>query len=183
MGAIIMKRLGVFCGARSGNKPDFAIGAKHVGELLLKNEIELVYGGGRCGLMGALADTVLDGGGNVIGVVPKFLLEKEGHSKLTKLHIVDTMHERKSLIFSLANAFLLMPGGSGSLDEFFEIFTWSQLNLHDKPCAILNFNHYYDHLIQFLDHAVATGFLEEKDRKKIKIITSIPEIIQLLASD
>ncbi|WP_019217674.1 LOG family protein [Legionella tunisiensis] len=156
-----MKRLGVFCGSHSGNQPDFAIAAKHVGQLLLKNKIELVYGGGRLGLMGTLANTILKGGGNVIGVVPKFLLDKEGHPNLTKLHIVETMHERKALIFSLADAFLLMPGGSGSLDEFFEIYTWSQLHLHDKPCAILNYNRYYDDLIRFLDHAVAAGFLEK----------------------
>lgn len=174
------RRLGIFCGAHIGKDPCFKETTKSVGKLLVANDIELVYGGGRLGLMGVLADSVLDSGGVAIGVETYSLLDKEGHPGLTKLYTVKTMHERKALMSQLSDAFLLLPGGAGSLDEFFEVYTWNQLKLHTKPCAILNINHYYDSLIQFIDHAVEQEFLDKSSRKKLRILNDPKFILDLL---
>jgi uncharacterized protein (TIGR00730 family) len=174
------KHLGIFCGSHIGKDPCYQVTTKSVAELLVANNIELVYGGGRLGLMGLLADTMLELGGVVIGVETQFLLAREGHSGLTKLHTVETMHERKALMSQLSDAFLLLPGGAGSLDEFFEVYTWGQLKLHSKPCAILNADHYYDFLIQFIDHAVEKEFIESEDRNTLQILNNIPSVLDLL---
>ena len=180
IGYLMKKSLCIFCGSHLGNNSSFSEATKAVAKLLVTNNIQLVYGGGRLGLMGVLANTMLELGGVVIGVQTRFLLGREGHAKLTKLHIVETMHERKALMSKLADAFLLLPGGAGSLDEFFEVYTWSQLKLHSKPCAILNVNNYYDSLIQFITHAVENEFLEQKDRNKLKIFNTIAPILELM---
>ncbi len=136
--------------------------------LLVDRGIGLVYGGGSVGLMGVIADTMLESGGEVIGVIPRTLWMREvGHSGLTELHIVETMHERKALMADLSDGFIAMPGGLGTLEELFEAWTWSQLGLHKKPCALLDVGGYFDHLVAFLDHAVADGFVNETNRRML----------------
>ncbi len=128
--------------------------------MLLQQEIDLVYGGSNVGLMAAIADTVLEGGGNVTGIIPHALHGKEiAHTGLTELHVVDSMHERKSLMAVLSDGFIAMPGGFGTLEEIIEVITWGQLGFHDKPCGLLNVGGYFDHLLAFLDHSRAEGFL------------------------
>jgi uncharacterized protein (TIGR00730 family) len=155
-----IRRLCVFCGSSSGTRPDYETAAVRFGEQLSKLKIALVYGGGRVGLMGALADAVLSTGGHAIGVMPRALVEKEiAHTGLTQLHVVKSMHERKALMADLSDAFVLLPGGFGSWEEFCEVVTWSQLGIHQKPCGVLNVAGYYDPLLSMAAHAVAEGFL------------------------
>src|SRR5208283_657886 len=142
--------------------------AEQLGRILAARGIELVYGGGNIGLMGVLADTVLAAGGRVTGVIPESLMAREvGHRGLTKLHIVKSMHERKALMADLSDAFIAMPGGFGTLEEFCEIVTWSQLGLHEKPCGLFNVEGYYDPLLALFDHAVSEGFLREENRQLV----------------
>jgi uncharacterized protein (TIGR00730 family) len=153
-------RLCVFCGSSTGLRPSYSEAAAQLGQSLADSKTALVFGGGRVGLMGILADSVLAAGGQAIGVMPRALVEKEiAHPSLTKLHVVDSMHQRKALMADLADAFLLLPGGFGSWEEFCEIVTWLQLGIHRKPCAILNVAGYYDGLLSLADHALAEGFL------------------------
>jgi uncharacterized protein (TIGR00730 family) len=155
-----IRRLCVFCGSSTGARPAYAEAAAQVGRVIANSKIELVFGGGRVGLMGILADSVLAAGGQAIGVMPLALVEKEiAHASLTKLHVVESMHQRKAMMADLADAFLLLPGGFGSWEEFCEIVTWLQLGIHRKPCAILNVAGYYDGLLSLADHALAEGFL------------------------
>jgi uncharacterized protein (TIGR00730 family) len=143
----------------------YAEAAEALGRLLVKRGMGLVYGGGKVGLMGTIADAVLAGGGEVVGVIPRALVLKEvAHEKLSELRIVDSMHERKALMADLADGFIALPGGYGTLDEFCEILTWAQLGLHQKPCGVLNVGGYYDHFIQLLDHAVQEEFLKRAHR-------------------
>lgn len=152
----------VYCGSRSGNEPEFARVAQQVGNWIGKNKGQLVYGGGRNGLMGILADATLAAGGLVIGVIPKALVEKEwAHNGCTELHVVETMHERKRIMAEHADAFLALPGGIGTLEEFFEAWTWRQLGYHDKPVGLLNMGGYYDNLLAFLNSSVKDGFMNE----------------------
>jgi len=152
----------VYCGSRPGHEPEFAALAREVGSWIGQNGGQLVYGGGHNGLMGILADAALAAGARVIGVIPKALVEKEwGHSGCTELHIVDNMHERKRIMAEHADAFLALPGGIGTLEEFFEVWTWRQLGYHDKPVGLLNLNGFYDSLLAFLGAAVASGFMSE----------------------
>lgn len=152
----------VYCGSRSGNQPEFARVAQQVGNWIGRNKGQLVYGGGRNGLMGILADATLAAGGLVIGVIPKALVEKEwAHNGCTELHIVETMHERKRIMAEHADAFLALPGGIGTLEEFFEAWTWRQLGYHDKPVGLLNMGGYYDNLLAFLNSSVKDGFMNE----------------------
>ena len=145
----------VYCGANWGNKPIYADTAIALGKQLVKQKLELVYGGGSVGLMGIIADTVLVEGGKVIGVIPDFLNVKEvGHTGLTELHEVKSMHERKAMMEKLCDGVIVLPGGYGTMDEVFEMLTWSQLGLHRKPIGILNVNGYYDHLIAQMDRMV-----------------------------
>lgn len=155
-----MKRLCVYCGASSGAAPQYAAGARALAAALVEAGIALVYGGGNVGLMGIIADEVMRSGGEVTGVIPKALLELEvGHRALSQLHVVNDMHERKAMMMDLADGFIAMPGGFGTLEELFEVLTWSQLGLHGKPIGILNIDGFFDGLIAFADHQVKTGFL------------------------
>ncbi len=160
-----MPRICVFCGSSSGNNPAYSHAAEQLGRSLAERKIDLVYGGARVGLMGLLADTVLNNGGRVIGVMPEALVQKEiAHTGLTDLHVVESMHERKSKMADLADGFIAMPGGFGTLEEFCEVLTWSQLGLHRKNCGVLNVCGYYDGLLALFDHAVAEGFLKSSNR-------------------
>ena len=150
----------VYCGSRSGTSPEFAAVARQIGAWIGANGGQLVYGGGHNGLMGVVADATLAAGGRVVGVIPKALVDKEwAHQGCTELHIVDTMHERKRIMAEHADAFLALPGGIGTLEEFFEVWTWRQLGYHNKPVGLLNQNGYYDHLLAFLAASVKNGFM------------------------
>ena len=152
----------VYCGSRSGNSPEFAALAREVGTWIGRHGGQLVYGGGHNGLMGILADAALAAGARVIGVIPKALVEKEwAHTGCTELHVVENMHERKRIMAEHADAFLALPGGIGTLEEFFEVWTWRQLGYHDKPVGLLNLGGFYDSLLSFLGSAVASGFMNE----------------------
>ena len=162
------RRICVFCGSNSGTDPAYRDSAIHLGRLLAKRRIELVYGGGNVGLMSVLADSVLEANGRVIGVIPESLMAKEvGHLGLTELRIVKSMHERKALMADLSDGFIAMPGGFGTFEEFCEVVTWSQLAIHAKPCGLLNVNGYYDPLLDLFDHAVREGFLREENRRLV----------------
>ena len=155
-----MKRVCVFTGSNGGVRSEYPSAARALGLALAERGIGLVYGGARVGLMGVLADAALSGGGHVIGVMPQALIDKEvAHHGLSELRVVKSMHERKAMMADLADGFIAMPGGWGTLDEFFEILTWAQLGLHRKPCGLLNVHGYYDRLLGFVEHATAEGFL------------------------
>jgi len=157
-----MKSISVFCGSNSGGKPEYKAASEAFGKLLVRENIRLVYGGGNVGLMGTISSSVMAAGGEVIGVIPKFLADKElAHTDVTKLHIVGSMHERKALMADLSDGFVALPGGIGTLEELFEVFTWAQLGLHEKPCAVLNVAGFYDHLYEFLRHTVEMRFMKE----------------------
>ncbi len=156
-----MKSLCVFCGSSPGANGAYANAARSFGELLAKNNITLVFGGGKVGLMGQLADSVLSNGGEAIGIIPESLMKKEiAHAGLTHLHVVSNMHERKATMYNLADAFVALPGGTGTLDELFEVFTWIQLGLLAKPLGLLNVNGYFTHLTAFLYHTVEERFVK-----------------------
>ncbi|MGM8216110.1 TIGR00730 family Rossman fold protein [Bacillaceae bacterium W0354] len=172
-----MKKVAVFCGSREGNDPIFMEDAKKMGKLLANCGIELIYGGSMLGCMGAVAQGALENGGKVIGVTTKKLLNVElVHNHLTELHVVDTMHQRKAMMAERAEAFIALPGGIGTLEEWFEVFTWAQIGYHSKPCAFLNIDNYYDPLIDLFDHMIEKGFADssyknliilEKEPKKL----------------
>ncbi|MGV8805518.1 MAG: LOG family protein [Polaromonas sp.] len=171
----------VYCGSRSGNNPEFADLARQVGRWIGEHGGQLVYGGGRSGLMGILADAALDAGARVIGVIPKALVEKEyAHTGCTELHIVETMHERKRIMAEHADAFLALPGGIGTLEEFFEVWTWRQLGYHDKPVGLLNLNGFYDSLLVFLQSAVGSGFMNDWQMGLIRTGSDAPLLMQAL---
>jgi len=159
------RRVCVFCGSSPGVRPEYADAAAGVGRLLAERGIGLVYGGGRVGLMGIAADAALAAGGEVIGVIPESMMTREvGHSGVTEMHVVPTMHQRKALMYDLSDAFLALPGGYGTLDELCETLTWSQLGLHAKPCGLLNVAGYFDALVRFFDHATEEGFVRAAHR-------------------
>lgn len=161
----MMRRICVYCGSSAGNDPAYAEAAKDLAGVLVDNDLELVYGGAHKGIMGILADAVLERGGAVHGVIPQMLEEKEiAHTGLTQLHVVTSMHERKSMMAALADGFIALPGGFGTLEELIEIVTWGQLQFHAKPCGVLNVNGYFDKLLAYLDHARAEGFLKPENR-------------------
>jgi uncharacterized protein (TIGR00730 family) len=163
-----LKSICVFCGSNCGARPEYSAAGEALGRILAEHGICLVYGGGNVGLMGKIADAVLGAGGKVTGVIPQALVLKEiAHAHLTELKVVNSMHERKSLMAELADGFIAMPGGFGTLDEFCEILTWSQLGLHHKPCGVLNVRGYYDSFLQLLDHAVAELFLRPLHRAMV----------------
>jgi uncharacterized protein (TIGR00730 family) len=165
-----MFSLCVYAGSAVGVRPEYAAAARQVGRLMLDRGWRLVYGGGGIGLMGVLADTILEGGGEVVGVIPDFLASKEiAHAGLTELLVVETMHARKGLMAAKSDAFVAIPGGLGTLDELFEMLTWWQLGLHDKPCGLLNVAGYFDDVIRFLDRAVAEGFVKAAHRDRILV--------------
>jgi len=155
-----MRRVCVFCGSNVGTRREYAEAARVLAAVLVESKLGIVYGGGNVGLMGILADAALERGGEVIGVIPQTLVDKEvAHRGVTELMVVGTMHERKARMNDLSDAFIALPGGFGTLDEFFEVLTWSQLGFHGKPCALLNVAGYYDPMLAMLDHAVAERFL------------------------
>jgi uncharacterized protein (TIGR00730 family) len=161
----MLRRIGVFCGSSPGTNGVYREAAQEVGRLLCQRGIELIYGGGNVGLMGAVADACLQDGGHVIGVIPEALKKKElAHAGLTELRVVGSMHERKALMADLADAFIALPGGYGTWDEFCEVLTWSQLGIQHKACAVLNINGYYNPLLAMADRAVSEGFLREVHR-------------------
>ncbi len=154
-------KIAVFCGSSAGINPDYMKATKALGSYFAKNGIDLVYGGGNVGLMGAMADSVLAGGGQVFGVIPEYLKEKEiAHPNLTELRVVADMHERKAAMAEMAHAFVALPGGAGTLEEIFEAWTWAQLGYHQKPCAFYNVNGFYNKLIEMIDDMAASGFLK-----------------------
>lgn len=173
-----MKSICVFCGSRLGSKPIYRETAKSVGQLIAQQQLRLVYGGGNIGLMGVVADAVLEYGGEVVGVIPGHLQEKEvGHAGLTELHVVSTMHERKALMANLSDAFIALPGGFGTFEEFCEILTWAQLDLHRKPCGLLNVDGFYDPLLALFDRAVDDGFLRPEYRSMVLTATDADELL------
>jgi len=160
-----MRRICVYCGSAPGTYDFYTTAAKNLARALVQNDIELVFGGSAIGTMGVLADAVLDFGGKVHGVIPKFLEEKEiAHTSLTELHIVSSMHARKSMMAELSDGFIALPGGFGTLEELIEIVTWGQLRFHNKPCGVLNVRGYFDKLLAYLDHTQAEGFLRPESR-------------------
>ena len=165
-----MKRLCVYCGSSSGRQPGYAQVARQLAHAMVSKNIDLVYGGASVGIMGEIANAVLGEGGDVIGVIPKGLFAKEvAHTGITELREVGSMHERKALMADLSDGFIALPGGLGTIEEIFEIITWSQLGMHRKPCGLLNVNNYYDKLIGFLDHAVSEQFIKATHRSTILI--------------
>ena len=178
-----MRRVCVYAGSNPGSHPAYAAAARQLATTLAERGVGLVYGGGKVGLMGVLADTVLDAGGEAIGVMPQALIDREiGHRGLTELRIVDSMHERKALMAELADAFVAVPGGIGTLEELIEVYTWSQLGIHRKPCGVLNVRGYYDHLAALLDHAVREGFLRPQHRAVLSVAGEPAELLDRMAA-
>jgi uncharacterized protein (TIGR00730 family) len=178
-----LKRLCVFAGSSRGAREEYAEAAERLARELVKRRYGLVYGGGKVGMMGVLADATLAAGGEVIGVIPKALLEKEvAHGGLTELRVVASMHERKAMMAELSEGFIALPGGLGTLEEFFEVLTWAQLGLHPKPCGLLNVSGYYDRLLDFLDLTVEERFVKSQHRALVLISTSPADLLDRLAA-
>jgi uncharacterized protein (TIGR00730 family) len=172
----------VFCGSRHGSRPAYTAAAQALGQEIARRNWRLVYGGGNVGLMGVVADAVLEAGGQVFGVIPDRLMERElGHGGITELRVVRSMHERKALMAAESSMFLAIPGGLGTLEELAEIWTWQQLALHNKPIGLLNVDNFYDPLLQFLDNAVTEGFLKPVQRARLIVGSSVPELLDQLA--
>lgn len=177
-----MKYVCVFCASSMGARPAYQLAAQSMGETLARRGLGLVYGGGNVGLMGVVADAALAAGGEVIGVIPEFLVAKEiAHTGLTKLHTVSSMHERKALMAELSDAFVALPGGYGTLEEFSEILTWSQLGLHQKPQGLLNIDGYYEPLLKFFDQAVTEQFLKPQLRCLVLEASEPETLLDLLS--
>jgi uncharacterized protein (TIGR00730 family) len=177
------KRVCVFCGSNSGARPEYAAAAQSLGRELAERGIETVYGGGRLGLMGALADAALASGGRVIGIMPQSLVDMEvAHSGLTELQIVGSMHERKALMNSLSDAFVILPGGWGTMDELCEALTWAQLQIHHKPVALWNVQGYYDSFLAFVAHAGQEGLLKRKDQDRLLVGNTLRELLAAMAA-
>jgi uncharacterized protein (TIGR00730 family) len=179
----MLRRLCVFCGSSPGIQTSYAQAADDMGRLLAERGIDLIYGGGNVGLMGRIADACLSHGGRAIGVIPKALAAKElAHGGLTELHVVESMHERKALMADLADAFVAMPGGYGTWEEFCEVLTWSQLGLQRKACALLNVSGYYDPLLDMADRAVDQGFVRDAHRQLLLADTDPGRLLDRLTS-
>ena len=177
-----IKSLTVFCGSKSGKNPAYVLEAASLGKWMALNEIELVYGGGNKGLMGAISNACLDHGGKVLGIIPKFLLEWEAqHNGLTELILTENMHDRKKLLYEKADAAMVLPGGMGTLDELFEMLTWNNLKIHSKKIYILNVDGYYNTLLHFLEHIDSEGFLYDQWKDRFIICNSTAEFIQLFS--
>lgn len=173
-----MKRLCVYCGSSPGALPAYLESARGLGALMAERDLELVYGGGNVGMMGEVAQSVLDHGGHVIGVIPRDLVKREvAHTGLADLRIVDSMHERKALMAELADAFVALPGGIGTLEELLEVMTWAQLGLHAKPCGVLNVEGYFDRLLDFLDHVADQRFLHPAHRRLLLSAAGAEELL------
>ena len=169
----------IFTGSRHGTSPAYAHAATELAQQLVKRGFGVVYGGGNVGLMNVLANTTLQDGGYVIGVIPDALVSKEvSHTGLSELCVVHSMHERKALMAELAAGFIALPGGIGTMEEFFEVLSWAQLGLHNKPCGLFNVDGYYDALIEFLDHAVAQDFVKPKDRALLIVDNQVTKLLE-----
>jgi uncharacterized protein (TIGR00730 family) len=178
-----LRRICVFCGSSVGTPPAYAAAARELGRALAQRGLGIVFGGGKVGLMGVLADAALEVGGEVFGVIPQALVAREiGHNGLTKLHVVRSMHERKTLMADLADAFIALPGGYGTFEEFFEAVTWTQLGIHRKPCGLLNVEGYYDALLALLDRAVADGFIRAANRSLVLDAPDVPALLKKLGA-
>lgn len=179
-----MQSVCVFSGSRTGVQPAFRRVAELLSDELLRRGMRLVYGGGDIGLMGVMADRILAAGGEVVGVIPRCLVEREvAHQGLTQLHVVETMHERKALMADLSEGFLALPGGFGTLEELFEVVTWRQLRIHAKPCGMLNVAGYFDDLLSFLDRCVAEDFIREPERRRLLVDEDPARLLDGLAHE
>jgi uncharacterized protein (TIGR00730 family) len=178
-----LRSICVFCGANSGTDPRYPAAAAAVGERLATRGIQLVYGGGRLGLMGAVADAALAAGGRVVGVIPRGLVDRElAHPRVSELRIVDTLHERKAVMAELSDAFVALPGGLGTLEELAEVLSWAQLDLHAKPIGLLDVGGYFASLEAFLDHAVTEGFLAERHRRLLLVDDDLDRLLAQFAA-
>lgn len=178
-GLISMKSICVYCGSNPGKKPVYVTAARRVGQVLARRGIEVVYGGGQVGLMGEVADAALDAGGRVVGVIPEFMALKEiAHMDLSELHVVRSMHARKAKMVKLSDAFIALPGGIGTMEEMFEIWTWGQLGQHRHPVGLLNVDGYYDDLVSFLDKMTEQGFLAPEHRDALKVDDRVEGLLE-----
>ena len=178
-----IQSIAVFCGSKTGNDPAFLSDSKILGQLLAENNIRIVYGGGGKGLMGAVADTALQSGGCVIGIIPRLLTEwEQQHQGLTELIIVEDMHTRKKMMYDQADAAIILPGGYGTLDELFEMLTWNNLNIHNKPIFLLNTNGFYNHLIAHIQHLEKEGFLYEPPFNRITVLKNAGDFLNAATS-
>jgi uncharacterized protein (TIGR00730 family) len=176
-----LDQLAVYCGSSPGADPAFAEAARATAAAMVREKIQLVYGGGRLGLMGMIADSVLEMGGFVYGVIPQALVDIEvAHPSVTELHVVETVHERKAKMTELADAFLALPGGIGTLDEFFDAWSWNALGYHKKPFCLLNVGGYWDGLIEFIDHATSSGFMSPRRRRQLLVASTPEQALELL---
>lgn len=174
----------IYCGSKLGAAPSYEGAARQVGTLIGERGWQLVYGGGNAGLMGTVANATLAAGGRVVGVIPQSLMAREhGHTGLHELHVVDTMHQRKQMMAERADAFLALPGGIGTFEELFEVWTWRQLGYHDKPVGLLNVEGYYDGLLAFLDRSVAQGFVPAAQRPLLQSSTDAAELLDRLSRE
>ena len=179
--ALTMPLVAVYCGSRLGNDVIYEQAARELGVALADNGMGLVYGGARIGLMGAVADEVIRGGAEAVGVIPTFMLKHEiAHEQLTRLHLTDTMHTRKTVMAEYADAFITLPGGLGTLEEIMEIATWRQLYQHEKPMIILNINGFYDRMIEHLKYTTEQGFMKQEDLERLVVCNTIGDAIDLL---
>ena len=179
----VIKRLCVYCGSSAGNRPEYAQAARELAHAMVSRDIGLVYGGASIGVMGALADAVIKEGGEVIGIIPSGLLAKEvAHTGITELREVDSMHERKAMMADLSEGFIALPGGLGTIEEFFEIWTWAQLGMHRKPCGLLNAGRYFNKLIAFIDHAVSEQFVQKEHRSMVFVEREADILLQKFES-
>jgi uncharacterized protein (TIGR00730 family) len=180
---MVLRRICVFCGSNAGKRPEYGEAARALGHEIARAGLGLVYGGGRVGLMGILADAALEGGAEVIGVIPVALRDREvAHMRLTELRVVGSMHERKANMAELADAFVMLPGGFGTYEEFCEVITWAQLGLHSKPCGVLDVCNFYSSLIAHFDHATTQGFVSGPHRSLVISATSPSELLAALAA-
>jgi uncharacterized protein (TIGR00730 family) len=171
----------VYCGSAVGADPIFRESAVRLGQLMAENRIRLIYGGGRIGLMGVLADAIIAHGGTAVGVIPEFLETREvGHRGVTTLHVVDSMHTRKNLMFDESDAFAILPGGFGTLDEAFEIITWRQLKLHDKPIVMIDVDGYWQPFLQLVDHVIGRGFARPACRELFTVVSTVDEVLDAI---
>lgn len=178
-----IRRICVFCGSSSGHGDRYLRAARETAQTIAAHGLGLVYGGASVGCMGALADAMLAAGGEATGVIPRSMQEREiAHTQLTRLYVVETMHQRKALMADLADAFVALPGAYGTLDEFFEILTWAQIGIHAKPAGLLNIDGFYDPLLVFLDRAVSSGFLKPNNRELFLTSDSPAELVEMLLS-
>lgn len=179
----IVKSVCVYCGASSGTSDSFVNIAKELGRELAERGIRLVYGGGGIGLMGAVADATMAAGGQVVGIIPQHLERAElGHRGLTELKIVDSMHTRKHMMFDMSDAFIILPGGMGTLDETFEIITWRQLGMHDKPIVLINHDNYWKPFLDLVDHVIDNGFARPAARQLFSVVGNVNRLFDLLAA-